>query len=370
MCLLNSYRWSSRKPKPRNNNTNIVPSKLKNSLRFLKAQFLAGVIIICGLFILASMLSVEKSQAAPSGPPLKLTATPAQTEVLIGDWIVITLTLTNMTAANMDIIKPILDFDSVSFQIKTTPLSNTSKSFVYSVITPSVYDHNRAKMARISLAAGAESKTTFNIPAVVLGLWEIKAAYKGAQNQVSSEALNIKVIPPKSDKAKDGELIAKIETSKGTMKCRFFFNDAPNTVMNFARLSKEGYYNKNIFHRIMKGFMVQSGCPKGDGRGWPGYSIKAEFNNHKHLKGTLSMAHGEPKDSAGSQFFICLDPQTTLDNKYAAFGELISGMDVLTAIGNIRTVANPNMNGELSKPTEKVTIRTISFEFKEIPTKK
>src|SRR3989339_913809 len=305
MCLLNSYRWSSRKPKPRNNNTNIVPSKLKNSLRFLKAQFLAGVIIICGLFILASMLSFEKTQAAPSGPPLKLTATPAQTEVLIGDWIVITLTLTNMTAANMDIIKPILDFDSVSFQIKTTPLSNTSKSFVYSVITPSVYDHNRAKMARISLAAGAESKTTFNIPAVVLGLWEIKAAYKGAQNQVSSEALNIKVIPPKSDKAKDGELIARIETSKGVMKCRFLFNDAPNTAMNFLRQSKEGFYDRLKFHRIAKNFVIQGGCPQNTGSGNPGYSIKAEFNKNKHLKGTLSMArHSDNNDSASSHFFI------------------------------------------------------------------
>jgi peptidyl-prolyl cis-trans isomerase B (cyclophilin B) len=276
-----------------------------------------------------------------------------------------------MTAGNMDIIKPILDFDSISFQIKTTSLSNTSKSFVYSVITPSVYDHNRAKMERIPLVAGAESKTTFNIPAMVPGVWEIKASYKGVQNQASSETLKIKVTPPKSDKSdkiKDGDLIAKIETSKGTLKCRFFFNDAPNTVINFVRLAKEGYYNKNTFHRIIKDFMVQSGCPKGDGLGWPGYSIKAEFNKNKHLKGTLSMAHGEPADSAGSQFFICLAPQTTLDNKYATFGELISGLDVLDSIGNIRTVANPNMPKDPpSKPVENVTMRKISFEFKEAP---
>jgi len=342
-----------------------VPSKLKNRLKAIRKQFLAIAIIICGLFIFVGVLPVGESQASPSTPPLKITATPAQAEVTIGDWIVITLTLTNMTQGNMDIIKPMLDFDSVSFQIKTTPLSNTAKSFTYSVITPSVYDHKRAQMAKISLAAGAESKTAFNIPAMVIGSWEIIAHYKGVPNQISSETLKIKVIPPKSDK--DGELIAKIETTKGTMKCRFFFNDAPNTVMNFVRLSKEGYYNKNIFHRIVKDFMVQSGCPKGDGLGWPGYSIKAEFNKNKHIKGTLAMAHSDSNDSAGSQFFICLAPQTTLDNKYTIFGELISGMDVLESIGKIRTVANPTMNGELSKPVERATIRTISFEFKETP---
>ncbi|MBI5779035.1 MAG: peptidylprolyl isomerase [Planctomycetes bacterium] len=186
--------------------------------------------------------------------------------------------------------------------------------------------------------------------------------------------LKINVIPPKSNKPEkptDGELIAKIDTSRGTMKCRFFFSEAPNTTINFVRLAKEGYYNKNIFHRIIKDFMVQSGCPKGDGLGWPGYSIKAEFNKNKHLKGTLSMAHGDPNDSAGSQFFICLGPQTILDNKFTAFGELVSGLDVLESIGNVRTVANPNMPKDPpSKPTEKVTIRTISFEFKETPSKK
>jgi peptidyl-prolyl cis-trans isomerase B (cyclophilin B) len=302
---------------------------------------------------------------------------------------VITLTLTNMTSGNIDIIKPMLDIDSVSLHIKTTPLSNTSKSFVYSAITPSVYVHNRAQMAKISLAAGAEFKATFNMPAAALGLWEITAYYQGVNRTLSAEPLKINVVsfkvkPNKSEqidqhrtesvdpnvvgKSKEGELIARIETSKGTMKCRFFFDEAPNTVMNFLRLSKDEFYNKLKFHRIIKGFMVQSGCPKGDGTGEPGYSIKAEFNNNKHLKGTLSMAHGEPKDSAGSQFFICLAPQTTLDNKYTTFGELISGLDVLDAIGNVRTVANPNMPKDPpSKPVENVFIKTISLEFKETP---
>mgnify|MGYP001576043871 FL=1 len=339
-------------------------------------HIIIGIIIVCGLLILAGFSS-NQSQAAPPAPPLKITATAEQNEVTIGEWIVITLTCTNTTADKMDIIKPMLDIDSVSFYIKTTPLSNTGKSFVYSVITPSVYDHHRDKMTRISLAAGAQIQETFKIPAAALGLWEITAHYQGFSKLLSAEPLKINIAPPKSDKPadkdskpKEGELIAKIETSKGTMKCRFFFNDAPNTVMSFLRQSKDEFYNRLKFHRIAKGFVIQGGDPQNTGSGSPGYSIKSEFNKNKHFKGTLSMARGTPNDSAGSQYFICLDAAPNLDNKYTAFGELISGLDVLEAIGNVRTVTNPNMNGEMSKPVENVFVKTITLEFKEAPSKK
>ncbi|MEW6027060.1 MAG: peptidylprolyl isomerase, partial [Planctomycetota bacterium] len=267
------------------------------------------IVITCGLLVISGFFGSEV-KSAPPGPALKVTATAEQNEVTIGDWIVITLTFTNTTAEKMDIIKPMLDIDSVSFLIKP----GEGKKFVYSVITPSVYEHKKEQMARVSLAAGAQVQETFRIPAAILGLWEITAHYQGYTRLLSSEPLKINIVPPKADppvgeasKPKEGELIAKIETSKGTMKCRFFFNDAPNTAMNFLRLSKENFYNKIKFHRIIKGFMIQSGCPKGDGTGSPGHSIKAEFNKNKHLKGTLSMARSQHNDSAGSQFFICLD---------------------------------------------------------------
>ena len=354
----------------------------------LNNHIIIGAIITCGLLTISGAFSGSEEKAgpprlerdsavAPPAPPLKITVAPAQTEVTIGDWITIILTFTNTTANKMDIIKPMLDIDSVSFYIKTTPLSNTGKSFVYSVITPSAYEHNRARMARISLAAGAQVQETFKMPAVALGLWEITTYYQGFQRPISVEPLKITIIPPKSDKSdnpekpKDGELIAKIETSKGTMKCRFFFNDAPNTVMSFLRQSKDEFYNRLKFHRIAKGFVIQGGCPQNTGSGDPGYSIKAEFNKNKHFKGTLSMArHSNNNDSASSHFFICLADAPNLDNKYTAFGELISGMDVLEAIGNIRAVANPNMNGEMSKPVENVFVKTITLEFKEAPSKK
>ena len=340
----------------------------------LNNHIIIGAIITCSLLIITGF-SVNDGNAAPPAPSLKITATAEQNEVTIGDWIVITLNFTNTTANQMDIIKPMLDIDSVSFQIKTTPLSNTGKSFVYSVITPSVYGHNRAQMAKISLAAGAEFRETFKIPAATLGMWKITAHYQGFNKSLSAEPLKINIIPPKSDKPADkdakpreGELIAKIETSKGVMKCRFLFNDAPNTAMNFLRQSKEGFYDRLKFHRIAKNFVIQGGCPQNTGSGNPGYSIKAEFNKNKHLKGTLSMArHSDNNDSASSHFFICLEDAPNLDNKYTAFGELISGLDVLEAIGKVRTVANPNMNGEMSKPVENVFVKTITLEFKEAP---
>jgi peptidyl-prolyl cis-trans isomerase B (cyclophilin B) len=346
----------------------------------LTNHIIAGAIITCSLLIITGF-SVNDGIAAPPAPSLKIAATAEQNEVTIGDWMVITLNFTNTTANKMDIIKPILDIDSVSFQIKTTPLSNTGKSFVYSVVTPSVYEHNQAQMAKISLAAGAEFKETFKIPAVTLGLWEITAYYKGFQSPISVEPLRINIIPPKSDKSdppvgeagkpekvKDGELLARIETSKGVMKCRFFFNDTPNTAMNFIRLAKEGFYDKLIFHRIIKGFMIQGGCPQGTGTGSPGYSIKAEFNANKHIKGTLSMARSSNNDSAGSQFFICHAQAQNLDNKYTAFGQVIEGLDTLDTIANIPTITNTQ--GEPSKPTENIFIKSITFEFRETPSKK
>jgi peptidyl-prolyl cis-trans isomerase B (cyclophilin B) len=329
------------------------------------------MLITCGLLMMACFFNGQSQAAPPPEPPLKITAQAAQAEVVIGEWIEITLTMANTTANPMDIIKPILDIDAVSFQIKTTPLSGTGKSFVYSVITPSVYEHNRAQMARMTLAPNGQAQETFKLPAAVLGLWEITTHYQGGPGPLSAEPLKIQVIAKsdkqadKDNKPKEGELIAKIETSKGTMKCRFFFNDAPNTVMNFLRLAKGDFYDKLKFHRIMKGFMIQGGCPQGTGTGNPGYSIKAEFNKNKHLKGTLSMARSTHNDSAGSQFFICLNAQSNLDNKYTTFGELISGHEALDSIGNTRTVASPS--GEVSQPTENVTIRDISFEFKEAP---
>ena len=124
---------------------------------------------------------------------------------------------------------------------------------------------------------------------------------------------------------------AMIETDKGNIVLELFEDDAPNTVANFVKLINKGYYNGLKFHRVIPDFMIQGGCPVGNGTGGPGYTIKCEINPRKHLKGTLSMAHAG-KDTGGSQFFITHSPQPHLDGVHTVFGQVMEGMDVVNAI--------------------------------------
>ena len=154
-----------------------------------------------------------------------------------------------------------------------------------------------------------------------------------------------------------------IHTTSGDMTFEFWSDVAPKTVANFLKLSREGFYNGTAFHRIIKGFMIQGGCPKSKqgangmpGTGGPGYQIKAEFNNRSHQKGVLSMARSQDVDSAGSQFFICHGDASFLNNKYTAFGKLVKGEDVLDKIAAI-----PCTGPERSSPTERVEITGVEI---------
>ncbi len=117
-------------------------------------------------------------------------------------------------------------------------------------------------------------------------------------------------------------------TDKGDIYLELFPEVAPIHVDNFLRLINAGFYNRLIFHRIVRGQLIQGGCPEGTGRGGPGYTIPAEFNFRKHKKGTLSMARASRPDSAGSQFYICLKRMRQLDGKYTVFGQVVKGRDV------------------------------------------
>lgn len=129
---------------------------------------------------------------------------------------------------------------------------------------------------------------------------------------------------------------AIIHTEKGEMEVELYTEDAPGTVANFVKLSKEGYYDGLTFHRVIPDFVIQGGCPKGDGTGGPGYKIKCELDgeNQYHDRGVLSMAHAG-RDTGGSQFFICHSRKNTahLDRNHTVFGKVVSGVDV---IDNIR----------------------------------
>ncbi len=149
-----------------------------------------------------------------------------------------------------------------------------------------------------------------------------------------SNTVGIKVIPAYEPGV---NYEAQVVTDYGTFTLKFFPDVAPGHVRNFINLARSGYYDNNIVHRVIPGVMFQTGDPTSSGRGGPGWTIKAEFNDKPHVRGTLSMARqsGNP-DSAGGQWFICLDRSSHWDGQYTVFGHVLSGMDTVERIGDIQ----------------------------------
>lgn len=167
---------------------------------------------------------------------------------------------------------------------------------------------------------------------------------------------------PKGEKTemKNPEITITMEDG-GIIRAELYPETAPNTVNNFISLVGKGYYDGLIFHRVIKGFMIQGGCPEGTGTGDPGYSIKGEFsqngfaNDLKHSEGVLSMARSMMPNSAGSQFFIMHKDSPHLDGSYAAFGKVVEGMDVVNAIAETKTDYN-------DRPMKEQKIKTVTAD--------
>lgn len=146
----------------------------------------------------------------------------------------------------------------------------------------------------------------------------------------------------------------------GVMRAELYPDVAPNTVRNFISLARKGFYDGLGFHRVIPGFMIQGGCPLGNGTGGPGWNIKGEFasngvaNPIKHTRGVISMARAMNPNSAGSQFFIMHQDAPHLDGQYAAFGKVVSGMDVVDKIASVKTDWN-------DKPTTPVRMKTVEI---------
>ncbi|MDH3603915.1 MAG: peptidylprolyl isomerase [Candidatus Tectomicrobia bacterium] len=148
---------------------------------------------------------------------------------------------------------------------------------------------------------------------------------------------------------------AHFVTSQGDFRLELFEDKAPITTGNFIQLAESGFYNGLIFHRVIGGFMIQGGCPQGSGMGGPGHQIEDEF--HPELKhsspGILSMANAGP-NTGGSQFFITLAPTPHLDNRHAIFGQIVEGMDVVSAIGKVQT-------GAQDRPVDEVVMQSVTI---------
>ena len=148
--------------------------------------------------------------------------------------------------------------------------------------------------------------------------------------------------------------IATMTTSEGPITIELFDADAPKTVQNFKDLAAKGFYDGLIFHRVIKDFMIQGGCPEGTGTGGPGYKFEDEFNDHKIVRGALAMANAGPNTN-GSQFFLVTTPAASwLDGKHTVFGQITEGLDVVDKIEGKPTDAR-------DKPTEDVRIESLTI---------
>jgi peptidyl-prolyl cis-trans isomerase B (cyclophilin B) len=148
---------------------------------------------------------------------------------------------------------------------------------------------------------------------------------------------------------------ANMNTSQGTLSLELFDDDAPETVANFRKLASENFYDGVIFHRVIRDFMIQGGCPEGTGRGGPGYTFKDEINDHKIVRGALAMANAGPNTN-GSQFFIVTAQSAPwLDGKHTVFGQVTGGMDVVDAIEGLPT-------DRQDRPSEPPVIESIELD--------
>ncbi len=158
-----------------------------------------------------------------------------------------------------------------------------------------------------------------------------------------------------SDSDMEG-LRAVLETEYGTIKFKFFPQEAPNTCRNFIKLAQSHFYDGLTFFRVVDDFIIQAGCPFNTGKGGPGYTIDAELSSLRHKEGTVAMARLEGEvNSAGSQFLICLSRQPQLDNEYTVFGEVVEGINVAHTIGDLST-------GERDRPVDPPTIKKVYIE--------
>jgi len=157
---------------------------------------------------------------------------------------------------------------------------------------------------------------------------------------------------------------AEMKTAEGPLTMVFYYDVAPNTSDSFLRLASEGYYDGLTFHRIVPGFVIQGGDPRGTGNGGPGYNLEAEFNDRPHLPGVLSMARTNDPNSAGSQFFVCLNYDNTkhLDHKYTAFGKVVSGMDAVNKIAATPLADAQSGTPKAPQVIEKVTVKPVTAQ--------
>jgi peptidyl-prolyl cis-trans isomerase B (cyclophilin B) len=171
--------------------------------------------------------------------------------------------------------------------------------------------------------------------------------------------------PPVGNLEEYKHVHAVLETERGNIIFKFFPSEAPHTVASFVKLSRDGFYNGLTFHRVVDDFVIQGGDPEGTGEGGPGYSLKAEFNDHKHLDGAVAMARTSDPNSAGSQFYICLNSLPELDGKYTVFGQVTQGLDTVHKIRKDDKILRIRIVADQESPAAKPSGKEARDDSKE-----
>ncbi len=308
----------------------------------------------------------------PAPRPLELSAALDQEQVEVGGDIGLTVRLKNTGSSPVEVLGAeggalLEDRAVVSFDIQL------DDSRVFNVTRMHMTGDNmpRTDWPRATLQPGEAAELKVALPAISAGTWKITAGYRRGTDQALAAPQVTATVKPTAAGATGVEAV--MITTLGPIRMRLFPREALGTALNFARLITQGatvdgkprphFYDGLTFHRVIKGFMIQGGCPLGNGMGNPGWSIPAEFADRpvkdtlKHVPGRISMARSSSPDSAGCQFFICVGEPSHLDGQYTVFGEVTRGLDVAM------TIAGVEVSGEEgSRPSE--TVRIISVRLR------
>lgn len=309
--------------------------------------------------VLAALaLTAAQDTPAAAKSDLKVELKLDAPEYVIGAEAQAEVTLTNTGSKNLEIATPVFESRSVSFDITLGGgKGKPGRTFRYAVTAPDPHIALRLPLPRITLKPSAKAVFRRRIPTLIPGRLTIQARFGGAAASVLSGPVNAKVNPRAEGASK---LTALFATSSGTFEATLEPEIAPLNVANFVTLARQGFYDNMIFHRVVKGGWIQSGCPYGNGYGGPGYTVKSEASLQEgekgyHDKGTLAMSGHMKNDYTGSQFFITMDRVDSFDRKFTVIGRVAeAGFETLGKIESVpvdRNTDRPSEDVQLNKVT-------------------
>ena len=312
--------------------------------------------LLSSLLVLAA---VAVADAAPERPPFEVTLEISKDRCRLLEELTVEVDVRSLMTKKLE-LRPIR-LATVSVVLRLTEGEKTFRlARIYGRTTSAeiVLEHQPA----VGVARNKKISGTFKITAIRPGKYEVVAEYHGAEEleMVESKPVTLTVDAPPDGK----RMVALITTGAGTMTAELDPDRAFNTVHEFVVNSRSRYYGKPmVFFRVVKGFMAQVGDKTNTGGHHAGHLIPAEFNDLKHEKGVLSMARATPPDSGGAQFFVMHGTSAGLDGKYAAFGKVVDGLEVIDKICDAEVTQNPN-SGEMSKPKDPVSLDQIAIVVK------